>query len=374
MAKSEAMRKPVGSGPFKFVRWVPNATIEIAANTAHYRKRASLDRVIWTIAPNDYNTAMARILSGDADFVETLSPAVMAQVAKTPTLKITTYPGLDFAMMLFNERDPKVHSAPNKVLGDRMVRRALTMGVDRAAIVKNVFDTLAAPAVGPTVRAFPSTDTTLTQIPYDPAAAMRLLDSLGWKVNPSTGVRAKGGVPLAFTVITPSSSKNRERCAVLLQEQLRKIGAHVTIQSLEIAAFLKQQSDRNFDAAMTALHMDANPGSVKQAWDVAEAKNPQGSNAGSYMNPVFDAQVDSAMAMASPEAAKAAFTKAYTTIINDAPAIWLYDLKGVVASHKRVHLAPLRPDAWWAHLSEWSIPANERIARDAPVPQTTPAQ
>ena len=74
-----------------------------------------------------------------------------------------------------------------------MVRRALTMGIDRAAIVKNVFDTLAAPAIGPTVRGLPTTDTTIAQIPYNPTAAMALLDSLGWRDTDHSGVRKKKG-------------------------------------------------------------------------------------------------------------------------------------------------------------------------------------
>jgi peptide/nickel transport system substrate-binding protein len=134
-----------------------------------------------------------------------------------------------------------------------------------------------------------------------------------------------------------------------------------------MATFLQRSDARDFDGAMMALHLDGNPGSIKQTWSAAEAAKPNGSNYASYVNPLFDAQVDSALALYSPDETRAAFSKAMRTLLADVPAIWLYDLKSVVGVHKRIRLAPLRPDAWWAHLSEWSIPANERIARDAPI-------
>jgi len=366
--KSDVARHPIGSGPFKLVRWVPNSIIEIAANTEYYRQRAMLDRVIWTIAPGDFSTAVTRLLRGEADFFEIMRPESIREAAKGNLVRVTTFPGMDMGMMLFNLRDTHTHSAPHPIFSDVRVRRALTMAIDRIGIVKNVFDSLAAPAIGPSVRAMSTTDTTIAQIPYDPAAAERLLDSLGWKKR-ADGVRAKNGKPLAFAVITPTSSKNRQQCAVLIQEQLRKIGVQLTIQPMEIGAFLQHENARDFDAAMISLHFDPSPVGLKQSWGAAEAANPHGSNYASYVNPTFDAQVDSALAVSSIDGARAAFSKAYKTIIDDAPAVWIYDLRSAVGMHKRIHPGPLHANAWWAELSRWSIPDGERIARDNVAPR-----
>ncbi len=51
-------------------------------------------------------------------------------------------------------------------------------------------------------------------------------------------------------------------------------------------------------------------------------------------------------------------------LTDDAPAVWLYELRNFAGVHRRVHAAGMRADAWWADLADWSIPANERIARD----------
>ena len=79
-------RAPIGSGRFRFVRWNAGASLEIAADTANYRGRPGLDRVIMTIAP-DGNTALTRLLGGEADLIEQVPPTSIADIAKDSTLR-----------------------------------------------------------------------------------------------------------------------------------------------------------------------------------------------------------------------------------------------------------------------------------------------
>jgi peptide/nickel transport system substrate-binding protein len=74
--------------------------------------------------------------------------------------------------------------------------------------------------------------------------------------------------------------------------------------------------------------------------------------------------VDSALMQMDPAREKAYFRKAYEIIINDVPAVFLYEPRLTAGSHKRVRQTGMRPDAWWAGLADWWIPANERIDRD----------
>ena len=101
-------------------------------------------------------------------------------------------------------------------------------------------------------------------------------------------------MPLAFTVLVPTSSAVRQRMAVLLQGQLRTVGARVTVEPLELAAFNDRLQARRFDAAVGGWHADPSPAGVQQTWGSAGAR-PGGSNFGSYVSPAFDAQVDSAL-------------------------------------------------------------------------------
>jgi peptide/nickel transport system substrate-binding protein len=238
------------------------------------------------------------------------------------------------------------------------------MAVDRRAIVSSVFDSLAAPSIGPALRAMPTTDTSVAQIPFDPARAARLLDSLEWKPGPD-GIRKKNGTPLAFTVLTPSSSMVRTRCAMLAQEQLKRVGVQVAIQQLDLNAFVRAESSHQFDAAMHTWTLDASPGgALDQLWSVKAATEATGSNYASYANPAFDAEVDSALVAPTLRAARPHYKRASQIIVNDAPGIWLYEPRIVLGVAKRVQIPSTRPDAWWAHLADWSIPPNQRIARD----------
>lgn len=366
LTASELIRNPIGSGRFRFVRWVPNSVVEIASDTGNYRGRAKLDRVLWTVSP-DFNTAVTKLMAGEADFFDAMRPDAVEQAAHSKVVRAITYPGFDYGFLMFNMRDPKNRSAAHPLFSDVNVRRALTMAVDRSAIVKNVLDTLAYVSVGPVLRAMPTTDTTVVQIPYNVAQATQLLDSIGWVLN-KNGVREKNGRELSFTLITPSSSQNRVRSAVLIQDQFKRIGVTVKIQQLESNAFVRLETSRNFDAAMHSWHLDPSPSNIVQTWGTEAALDANGSNYGGYSNTRFDAYLDSALTAPSLERARPFFKRAYQIIIDDAPAIWIYELKGAVGIHRRVQVTSLRPDAWWAHLADWSIPANARIARDRTPP------
>jgi peptide/nickel transport system substrate-binding protein len=356
---SDAAKHPVGSGQFRFVRWTPRTAVEIAADTTNYRGAPKLSRVVWSIAP-DFNTALTRFLSAETDFFEVLRPENILEVAEHPNLKVKTYRGLAYLFAQFNLGDPANRGTPHPIFGNRELRRALTMATDRAAIVRSVYDTLALPALGPTVRAYPTTDPNLPQIPFDLTRARQILDSLGWRVTSSDGMRSRKGRPLRFTLSVPSTSKVRVRLAVLIQEQLRQAGVKVDIEQLDFPVLVEKERKRAFDAAIGQWNTQPSPGSVRGSWGTAGSRSSSGTNYGSYENPVFDAYVDSALASFDPAAGKSYFTKAYNTIIQDAPAIWLAEPRPTVGYNARVHPAPMRSDAWWAHIPDWWVTASQK--------------
>jgi peptide/nickel transport system substrate-binding protein len=360
---SALARSPVGTGRFRFVSWKAGSSISLAADTANYRGRPKVDRVIWSIAP-DFNTAFTRLLGGEADVLEQLAAPNVAQLVGNSQLRTVLLPGLEYNFVQFNLRDPANRTRPHPLFADRGLRRALTMAVDRVHIVQNVYDTLAAVAVGPTVRAYPSTDTTLQQIPYSVEGARRLLDSLGWRPSGGDSVRVRNGRRLEFTVSVPSSSRNRMNMAVLIQNQLRQVGAMMDIDRLDFPAFVDRESHRVFDAAIGSWSVDASPGGVRQTWGSAGSKRAGGSNYGSYENPAFDAAVDGALSAMSLEDRRARFKRAYQIIIGDAPAIWLAEPRSVMGMSRRIRTGALRPDAWWASIADWWVPPSERIPRD----------
>lgn len=357
---SSVLRQPVGSGRFRFVRWEPGARIEVVAHRPHYRGRALLDRVIWLVAP-DFNSGVSRFLAGGADWFETVLPTHYDQIRRNPALALQPYPVLQYAYMGMNMRAPD-GSGPHPLFADRALRRALSMAVDRRALLKNVFGDLGALAFGPFPRNLGVADTTIPQLPFDRARAARELDALGWRMA-ADGVRVKDGRPLRFTMLVPTSSAPRVRYATLLQEQFRQIGARAEVEPLEIAAFLDRMSKRSFDVVVNAYGTDPSPGGSRQSWG-SSGLGAGGSNVLSYANATFDARLDSALASYSAARTRAQMRRAYAQIVEDAPAIWLYEIRAVAGRHRRVRPVGLRADAWWANLADWYVPPAARLDRD----------
>ena len=345
-------RKPVGSGPYRFVRWVSGSTIELDADSTFHRGRPKLDRLIWSIAASP-DAAMLRLYSGEANFIEYLRPQDVVQIAKHPELKAVKYPNLQVFYMTFNERGYGGHGT-HAIFGDRDVRRALTMAVDRQRVVSTVLDSSARVALGPISSVISTYDSTLPRLPFSPDSARAILDRRGW-VTGAEGVRHKGAAPLRFTILVPSTSTVRQQAAVLMQDMYKQIGARVDIERVDFPTMGARESAHEFDAAIDGMALDPSPASIRQEWSSAAANAEGTSNAGHYASRQFDALIDSAASQMDPTRARGYYRRAYTTIIEDAPAVWLYEGSAWAGMNVGVRPAPMRPDAWFAHLADWTI-------------------
>ena len=350
LRESAFARAPVGSGRFRFAAWDRGARIVLQADSGNYRGRPNPDRLIWLVAA-DYPAAALRFLGGDADFLDNVKPEYVSEV-KAKGGDVLVSPGsLDYGYVAFNLRNAR-NTGPHPVFGDRETRRALVMGVDRAALVRNVFDTLGLVAHGPATRVLATSDTTIG-IPYDPQQASSTLDSLGWRRG-ADGMRFRGKTPLAFSLMVPSSSAIRMKVAVVLQEQWRKAGANVRIEPLELNTFGSRMDSRKFETLLNAWHIDPTPSSVREEWASSEIR-PGGYNAASYRNPGFDAVIDSAVREMDPARSAALYRRGYRILTEDAPAVWLYELRNAQGVSKRIRTTGIRPDAWWANIADWSV-------------------
>lgn len=357
----ESAPPPIGTGQFRLRKWNKGASVEIVADTLNYRGRANLDRVIWSVA-REFTTAATRLFSGDADLFDALRPEDLRELARQGNLRAIMLPGMDYAFLRFNLRDPASTKRAHPLFGNRDLRRAITMSLNRSTLVRSVLDTFALVPVGPVVRAYPTTDPRGSQLPFDSARASQLLDSLGWLRRGANGMRAKQGKELAFTLIIPTSSMNRIRMGPLIQEQLRRMGIRVHLEQLEGATQGDKESRGAFDASLDSWTMGSSPDGIRGAW-TSSGVGRNGVNYGSYSNPRFDALLDSAL-WAGPSDARERFTMAYSIINDDAPAVWLYEPRKIIGIHRRIRTSGMRPDAWWTGLADWSILPSERILRD----------
>ena len=320
---------PVGSGQFRFARWDANQQLVLVADSTHPRGRPALDRIIWRWAPDD-QTNLARLLAGEVDVLDIRTDEQLTRVQADSMLRTEWIPGFSYGVVQFNLRTP-AGDAPHPILGERALRRALAMATDRAVLVKSTFGDLANVAFGPFVRAQFSADTTVPQLPFDPAAARRTLDSLGWRVT-GAGVRALRGRPLRLSVLVPIGSPSVQ-LATLLQSQWRDVGVDLRIEPLDgMRSGRVPSASGSSTSSFVRFVTTQGFASLPQTW---------GTSGGNPGRPQFRPLPQSRVRRRGRQRARERFRRrtirahlrsAYTTIIPDAPAIFVYETRGVLAA------------------------------------------
>ena len=360
---SAQVRMPVGSGPYRLVSRDENQRVVIAAVDAFFLGHAGVDTVIWSYSaqPRDI---LPRLLTGEVDFLESVPPADLPAVEATEGLRLERAAEFDYGFLQLNLRSG-ASDAPHPVLGNRELRRALSRALDRRLMLNNVFGAFATVSRGPFVRRHWSADSTLQSLSYDTTAAARTLDSLGWRRGAS-GMRAKSGRPLSFAVLVPAGHAIRKPLAELMQEQFRQAGVDMQIEFLDFPSIIARLRAGTFDAFIQSITAGLSPNGVRQVWTTSGWK---GFNFGHYGNRRFDAEIDSAIAAPDGTRGRAHYRLAYQTILDDAPAIWLYERQQRAGVSTRVVTGALRPDAWWATLPQWKIvPQGKASPKSAPRP------
>jgi peptide/nickel transport system substrate-binding protein len=353
-------RNPVGNGPFRLAAWRPGEAIELVADSTFFLGRPSLGRVIFRVAP-DVNATITQLLAGEADFVEAIvGPENVARVAADSEVRLIEYPAPVYMYLAFNlrTRPPRGPGAPHALFGERELRRAITLGIDREALIRAVLDGRGTIPPGPTTPMVWIHDGAPWQIGFDSARATALLDSLGWRDADGDGIRERGGRRLEFDVLYPSSSGIRQRTGVIMQEQLRRLGVDMQLTPMELNALLERARAGRFDAMIGAWQISLVPTGLRELWTSAGIGT---ANFGSYAQPAFDAKVEEAAAATDRAAARRLWHEAIEIINDDAPAVWLFAPSTVAGAHRRLENVALRPDEWWASMWTWSAGRRQAV-------------
>jgi peptide/nickel transport system substrate-binding protein len=354
-------RAPVGSGPYRFVRWASGTSIQLDADTAYRAGRPAFDRILFTVT-RDPGVAVTRLLAHEIDFLDRITATDVPRVRAHREVRLVRWPSEENVALLFNLRDPGHPSRPHPVLGDASVRRAIALAIDRPALVRGVLGETARVAQGP----FPTMlldSVFLPPVPADCAGASRALDAAGWVRDPRTGTRRRAGRPLTVSLLVPTSSADRVAAAVVLQAQLRCAGIDVEIDQTELNTSIDAMVNGQFDATLLDLKWDPSPASARQIWASASAP-PAGSNFGRFANPEFDALLDSAIDAESEARARMLYRRAWSVLVSNTPAVWLYDLVNLGAVRRPIEPRGLRADGWWSDIAWWGVGSDSALASD----------
>jgi peptide/nickel transport system substrate-binding protein len=130
-----------------------------------------------------------------------------------------------------------------------------------------------------------------------------------------------------------------------------------------MAVFYPRITTSQFDAIVNNWGLDPAPSNVRDHWHTMPDNN-RALNFQLYSNPVVDAALDSAAVEWDQARSRALYRKAYQSITDDVPAVWLYENRPFMAIHNRVQPNLTARDAWWRTLRLWSIPREKRLPRD----------
>lgn len=354
-------RAPVGDGPYRFVRWVPNERVELAADSTFFLGRPHIRRLVWRFV-TDFPTAVTQLVAGEADALQILlSPANVQRAREAGHLTLYPYAGSTYSFLRFNLRANGDPTRPHPLLADAVVRRALVLATDRERMAQSVYGGTAKVPPAPISQMwsalwFPD----LAVPPFDTVQANQLLEQRGWRDTDGDGIRDRGGQKLALRIMVVSTSAARRQYAQLLQEQLRTVGVSVAIDEMDPNTADDRLRAGRFDAAVETWLTDPSPSSgIPQHWTRDGSQNY-----GRYDDPAFDRQVARAVAATSEDAAAAAWRAAFETLVQDPPAIILNAPDNIAAVDNRVTDVRIRPDSWWGLLRTWRIPADRLNERD----------
>lgn len=346
-------RAPTGSGPFRFTRWVPGQLLELESDTMYRGGRSHFRRLVFTIAP-DPSAALIRALDREVDVLPNVERPQIARVARSRTLSPVRWASLSSGLVMLNLRDPGSRRRPHAILGDPSVRRALTAAIDRTRLTSAALGESATPATGPLPAALLRGAPALLPQP-DLPLAMSLLDDAGWTMPSDRDTRRRDGTPLRFTLLVSTTAPVGQRVAVLMQDELRRVGADMDVEPVDNATLAARLSAHRFDAALVALDWDPSPFSARQLWGTPSNPAAETSNFSGYSDSVFDSLIDAADTARDSTTARIAERRAWRTLVHDAPAIWLYDFERVAAIRRCIQPRGVRADAWWAGLSRWTV-------------------
>jgi peptide/nickel transport system substrate-binding protein len=319
-------RKPIGTGPFRFVEWVTDEKIVVEANPQYFEGRPHLDRIIYRIIPETSLSEM-EVLTRGIDY-SGIYPFQFRRMNQIPFLKIYSQAGLGYSYVGYNLKNPLFH--------DKRVRLALTHAINREEIVQYVLYDLGTVVSGPFPNHLWYCNPHVKPLPYDPQKARHLLAEAGWKDTDGDGILDQDGKPFRFTLITNSGNDTRKDVGVLIQRQLREIGIDVKFELYEWSIFLKNFINaKHFDACVLGWGLSVDPDAY-EIWHSSQIE--KGFNFVSYQNRELDRLWEEGRREYDLEKRKKIYWRIHELMAEDQPYTFLYAPLGNSVLQKKFFL------------------------------------
>jgi ABC-type transport system substrate-binding protein len=345
-AADTTLARLVGSGPYRVESWQRGQSLILDADTSR-APVPEVRRLVWRFTA-DPEAALNLLLAHEADVLETVGgDDAASRVAADTSLRLVRYPAAVFGFLGFRVAGER---GPHPVLGDRAVRRALTLATDRTSLARALVGAGAMIPPGPMSRLLWIAGEGASSEPYDTAAAATRLEQAGWRREGER--RLKAGRLLAFDILVPSTSTVRKRYAEALQAAWKPLGVAATVTAVDFPVFQQRLADGRFDSYVGAYLDEPSPRGIVEQWTT---RGIGVLNHGRWSNPSFDAGVDSALAAPDLATARRRWRAALDTLAADAPAIFLYTPEQRAAVQRRIGGVEINPFSWLEGVERWTV-------------------
>lgn len=353
LMKTDFARRPVGTGPYRFGRWVAGDRVELYANPDYYEGRPGIDRLVIRVVP-DAGTTFLELNQESIDSTA-LTPLQYMRLTDSNFFKKTygkyRYPSFGYTFAAFNLASP--------LFGDVRVRRALDMAIDRQEIIDGVLLGLGRPVTGPFSPDSWAYNSEIRPSPFDPEAARRLLDEAGWRDTDGDGIRDKDGKPFEFTIVTNQGVVQRQMIAEILQRRFAYVGVRMRIKIIEWSSFLKNVVDaRKFDMVLLAWGLSRDP-DPHDIWHSSKTA-PGEFNFVGYKNAEVDRLIEEGQRSYDRGERARIYRRIHELIAEDKPYLFIYVADALPIVHKRFRNVDVTPIGLGYRLIDWDVAPSER--------------
>jgi len=325
-------RHPVGTGPYRFLEWIPGDRITLERNNDYWDQRAKT-RYLVMLQLRDARQRMQALESGAADIVEQLDPDDIPLVRLDPDLRLVSAPASLVAYIALNTR--------RRPFDDPRIRRAVAHAIRRDAIVRFVYQGLATPAVGPLPPNVWGARQDLVSFNYDPERARALFAEAGFSGAASRPLKLY--IPSVPRQYVPSP----ERVAAVIRSCLEEVGFPVEIVAREPAELQRALWDGAHDLALTGW-FGTNGDPDDFLYNLLDSDNAVGahpSNISFYTNPWVHETIVAAQRATSRGDRERLYSQVQSVIASEAPWVPLAHPMVIFATRADISGLAVQPSA-----------------------------
>ena len=333
-------RAAIGTGPYRLISWRPGERVELARNDAFWGEREPWARVNYRMVLNDA-ARTAALLAGDLDLIEQIPTSDLARLRREPRLRVTEIASLRTVYMApdYSRTGPNPFitdnagtALPQNPFHDVRVRRALSMAINRDALVERVMEG----ASVPTAQWLPE-----GAFGYNPA-----IRPMGFDLEGARRLLAEAGFPDGFrlTVHSPNDRwPNDSRITQAVAQMWTRIGVRVTVDALPFNAFVPRRARQEFAMQLGAWGSSTGEASnfmvnVLASYD--RNRLTGANNNGRHSNAWFDAMTARATGTMDDVAREALWREAVARFAETVPLIQLLQLTNTWAMRRSLTHEP----------------------------------